>query len=371
MQLIHGDCISAMEQIPDGSVDLILTDPPYNIKVKRIKNGKARTEEWDCIKDYPDFMMRWIVQAHRVLKPQGVMYFFHNDMNQLPEIMERIRKETDFALISFLIWDKVNYRTNRWKSGKPESHTALRSWFNTCEYILHYVKSGASKTEWDKTGLDRIYSNPELFRPLKEWYASELKRLRKTERELMDFYKHVTGKPPNMFRHYFKDSQFEIPTADVYQKVFVPFGFHREYEDLRREYEDLRREYEDLRYTHNVDGNHKALIKCAPPNSNGRLHVCQKPVELLRRLVRVSSNPGDVVLDCFMGSGSTGCAALREGRDFIGIELDAGYFDAAKKRIEEEAANPYADNLTIWDDTLTRRACRTGAHRQPQTSKSQ
>ena len=52
MQLIHGDCISAMEQLPDGSVDLILTDPPYNIKVKRTKNGKARTEEWDCIKDY-------------------------------------------------------------------------------------------------------------------------------------------------------------------------------------------------------------------------------------------------------------------------------------------------------------------------------
>lgn len=357
MQLIHGDCISAMEQMPDGSVDLILTDPPYNIGVKRTKNGKARTEEWDCIKDYPDFMMRWISAAHRVLKPQGVMYFFHSDMNQLPEIMERIRKETDFALISFLIWDKGECRAQAWKCRDAESHTALRSWFNTCEYILHYVKSGASRTEWDKTGLDRIYSNPELFRPLKEWYRSELKRLGKTEAELIDFYKQVTGKGSGMFRHYFKDSQFEIPTADVYQKVFVPFGF--------------RREYEDLRYTHHVDENHKALIKCAPPNSTGRLHVCQKPVELLRRLVRVSSNPGDVVLDCFMGSGSTGCAALREGRDFIGIELDAGFFAAAKKRIEEEAANPYADNLTIWDDTLTRRACRTGAHKQPQTSKSQ
>lgn len=357
MQLIHGDCINAMEQMPDGSVDLILTDPPYNIKVKRTKNGKARTEEWDCIKDYPDFMMRWISQAHRVLKPQGVMYFFHNDMNQLPEIMERIRKETDFALISFLIWEKGECRAQAWKCRDAESHTALRSWFNTCEYILHYVKSGASRTEWDKTGLDRIYSNPELFRPLKEWYRSELKRLGKTEAELVAFYKQVTGKGSGMFRHYFKDSQFEIPTADVYQKVFVPFGF--------------RREYEGLRYTHHVDGNHKALIKCAPPNSTGRLHVCQKPVELLRRLVRVSSNPGDVVLDCFMGSGSAGCAALREGRDFIGIELDAGFFAAAKKRIEEEAANPYADNLTIWDDTLTRRACRTGAHKQPPTSKSQ
>lgn len=160
MQLIHGDCISAMEQMTDGSVDLILTDPPHNIKVKRTKNGKARTEQWDCIKDYPEFMMRWITQSHRVLKPQGVMYFFHNDMKQLSEIMERIRKETDFALISFLIWDKGECRAQAWKRRDAESHTALRSWFNTCEYILHYVKSGASKTEWDRTGLDRIYSNP-------------------------------------------------------------------------------------------------------------------------------------------------------------------------------------------------------------------
>lgn len=64
-----------------------------------------------------------------------------------------------------------------------------------------------------------------------------------------------------------------------------------------------------------------------------RVHPTQKPVELLRWLVRTYSNPGDVVLDCCMGSGTAGEAALLEGRRFVGIELDSTYFSVAEKRI--------------------------------------
>ena len=56
----------------------------------------------------------------------------------------------------------------------------------------------------------------------------------------------------------------------------------------------------------------------------------------MERLVRVSCRPGGTVLDCFMGSGSTGVAALRMGRDFIGIEQDPVMFQVAQKRIQEE-----------------------------------
>ena len=64
------------------------------------------------------------------------------------------------------------------------------------------------------------------------------------------------------------------------------------------------------------------------------LHPTQKPVELLRYLVRTYTNPGETVLDFTMGSGTTGVACAMEGRHFIGVELDAGYFDIARKRIE-------------------------------------
>ena len=64
-------------------------------------------------------------------------------------------------------------------------------------------------------------------------------------------------------------------------------------------------------------------------------HPTQKPVDLFRYLIRTYTNEGETVLDFTMGSGTTGVAAMKEGRKFIGIELDAGYFDIAKRRIHE------------------------------------
>ena len=69
-----------------------------------------------------------------------------------------------------------------------------------------------------------------------------------------------------------------------------------------------------------------------------RVHPTQKPTELLQRLLQDYSKPGDLVLDCFMGSGSIGVACVREGRDFVGIERDERYYQIAKARIEQEQA---------------------------------
>lgn len=66
-------------------------------------------------------------------------------------------------------------------------------------------------------------------------------------------------------------------------------------------------------------------------------HPTVKPLSILENLVVNSSQEGEVVLDCFMGSGSTGVACLNTNRNFIGIELDEGYFNIAQNRIEEAA----------------------------------
>lgn len=63
-------------------------------------------------------------------------------------------------------------------------------------------------------------------------------------------------------------------------------------------------------------------------------HPTQKPLKVLNKIIKWASNEGDVVLDCFMGVGSTGEAALSNGRKFIGFELENTYFQAAKKRLE-------------------------------------
>ena len=72
------------------------------------------------------------------------------------------------------------------------------------------------------------------------------------------------------------------------------------------------------------------------PNRSGKLHPTQKPVELIRYLIRTYSNPGDTILDNCIGSGTTAIAAMREGRHFVGFELNEEYFAKAVERIERE-----------------------------------
>lgn len=69
------------------------------------------------------------------------------------------------------------------------------------------------------------------------------------------------------------------------------------------------------------------------PSGKSKIHPTQKPVALMERLILASSNPGDTVLDNCMGSGTTGVACINTGRNFIGMEMDAGYFQIAKERI--------------------------------------
>jgi site-specific DNA-methyltransferase (adenine-specific) len=109
----------------------------------------------------------------------------------------------------------------------------------------------------------------------------------------------------------------------------------REYEYLRREYEDLRREYEDLRRPFHVSADVPYTDVWDFPtvaHYPGK-HPCEKPPELLEHIIGASSKPGAVVLDCFMGTGNTGLAALKLGRNFIGIDIDAKYYRRAEQRI--------------------------------------
>lgn len=75
----------------------------------------------------------------------------------------------------------------------------------------------------------------------------------------------------------------------------------------------------------------KALYSYSIVGGKVRTHPTQKPVKLLEDLIKVNSNEGALVLDCFMGTGSTGIACLNTNREFIGIELDDKYFNIAEQ----------------------------------------
>ena len=96
----------------------------------------------------------------------------------------------------------------------------------------------------------------------------------------------------------------------------------------------------DRAYTHRYPKN---IIEISNASQRDKQHPTQKPVALMEYLIKTYTNEGETVLDFTMGSGTTGVAAHRLGRKFIGIELDEGYFEIAKKRIELEAAQ-----MTLW-----------------------
>ena len=76
-----------------------------------------------------------------------------------------------------------------------------------------------------------------------------------------------------------------------------------------------------------------------PTLKSGKLHISEKPVNFLQKLITNSTNSGETILDPFMGSGSTGIACINTNRNFIGIEKDDKYFDIAKNRINNHLTN--------------------------------
>ena len=325
IQLFKGDCLEIMKNIESNSVNLVLIDPPYNISKDK------KWDKWKTVDAYVEFMGQVFLECQRVLKNNGSFYFFHNDFLQIVEVQNYINKNTDFIFNSFIIWDKGDFRALSWKN--PSEKNNLRSWFNTCEYCLYY-------TFQDETGLKKIKTDMNNF-----------KNLRKYSKELQNFIGLKIGAINKKLKHrksehffYHSSTQWDLCTIEVYKELIKLFnidkweGF-REYEDLRKEYESLRQEYESLRYIHNLDTNHNNIWKSKAKRNNGKLHACEKPVDILERIIRTSSNEGDVVLDCFVGSGSTGIACINTNRRFIGIEKEDKYFEIAYKRIFEHMNN--------------------------------
>lgn len=308
IELIQGDCLEKMKDIPDGSVDLVLTDPPYNI-------GKAK---WDKIPNYVEWCGKWFKQCERLLKANGSFYFWHNDMVQIAQLMEWIRQNTRFVFKQMVVWNK---RFN----GSPSKGfldgfvevSGLRNYQQMCEYCLYYVSGGSVRTEWDRLDVNNF--------PTMRWYFKDLQAFIGLNK------KQIIGRIGQNADHCFRwdSSQWDLPTPETYQQLIDAFGIDKW--TGFKEYESLRQEYESLRYTFNNQKTHHSVWNYETAIKHG--HITPKPVDMLENILRHSSNEGDTVLDCFMGSGSTGVACVNTGRNFIGIELDAGYFKIAEKRI--------------------------------------
>ena len=230
--LYKGDCLEEMKKIPDGSVDLVLADPPYGTTACK----------WDSV---IPFEPMW-EQLHRVIKGNGAIVLF----------------------------------------GSEPFSSALRvSNIKRYKYDWVWNKKLAGNGILAKRQPLKIHENIMVFNSRVYYPQMTQGRLRKK----MGLY------------------ESEITGGDSYASE----TFNSEY------------------YPQSIQDFSAANMR------TGRLHPTQKPVALLEYLIRTYTQPGETVLDFTMGSGSTGVACVNTGRDFIGIELDEGYYNIAQKRIEQ------------------------------------
>jgi DNA modification methylase len=145
---------------------------------------------------------------------------------------------------------------------------------------------------------------------------------------------------------------FDVMTIDTLQRHYsdLRLAARRGVGSIRKGRGEMSAAYTRFRTDANLpaiasgrDVNYTNVWSFLPPSlaqrNRDRLHPTQKPIEIMKRLAEMTTPAGGVVLDPFMGSGTTGVACVQTGRNFVGCELDAGFFAIAEQRIEGAAAH--------------------------------
>ena len=307
------DCIEGMRLLPDDSVDLIVIDPPYNI-------GKdKRWDKWRSVEEYVAWMTEVFRECERVLKPNGSFYWFHNDFPQIRKLMDAIDENTSFVFKQFITWSKIDESFHNYGYVQQRlSIDSMRNYYNGfTEYCLFY-------TFQDDAGKNG-------FESIKKYLDEELEKSGYTEQTI----KNVLGN--QMAKHYFgfskrEKTQFQLPTESNYKKLQSTGCFTRPYESLREEYEKQRYTFHTTTVKDDLRANSNVWLY---PPAEKLGHITPKPVELIENIIRHSSNEGAIVLDCFMGSGTTAVAATRLRRNFIGFEREPEYVKIANQRLKK------------------------------------
>jgi len=321
IRLHLGDCLEEMGQIADGSVDLVAVDPPY-FKVK----GAAWDRQWDNPAAFLAWVGRLCDEWCRVLAPNGSVYCFASP-RMAWGVEGEIRKR--FNVLQRIIWGKPAFSTKAEMNPKEWQ----RRYFPVTETIVFAEHFGFT------------------FEPLRAYLDGERERAGVSVRQVAEAFQRKTGSRTvtGMAGHWFGQVQWALPTRDNYEWLRATLSsLNHDGEYLRRDYEELRAQYESLRRPFSVTADVPYTdVWDFPtvPHRPGK-HLCEKPLAMMEHIIRASSREGATVLDCCMGSGTTGVACVNTGRNFIGIELNPGYFATAEQRVED-AKNAEAGMLTL------------------------
>src|SRR5689334_13596149 len=266
-QIICGDSIKILNEGPEGWIDLVFADPPFNIGYLYHGYDDRRKTE-----DYLQFSRDWMSAVHRALKPTGSFYLAIGD-EYAADLCVIARREIGFHMRNWIIWHYTFGQQTKKMFAKSHTH------------ILYFSKS---KPE---SGMENITFNADAVR---------VASARQTT--YGDSRANPKGKLPD-------DTWYLRP------QEAAPHGYFEAGSDTWNE-----------------------SRVCGTFKEREGWHGCQMPIGVLNRIILASSNPGDVVLDPFNGSGTTVVAAALLGRQYVGIDQSEEYVDYARKRLEHALA---------------------------------
>ena len=260
--LYKGDCLEEMNRIPDNTIDLTVTSPPYD----NLRTYNGNISQWTFEK-----FQGIAKQLYRVTKQGGVVVWVVGDATiKGSETGTSFRQALWFMECGFRLHDTMIYQ-----KANPMPYQQNR--YQPCFEYMFVLSKG----------------KPKVFNPMRENTVNPGGKLTTTQRKQDDTKHKGTG-----------------------------YGRARN----------------ATRYRHNIWKYNVGHGQTG--DSLAFKHPAPFPEKLANDHIISWSNPSDIVLDPFMGSGSTGKMAVLNGRNFIGIELDEGYYNIAEKRIEDARTTP-------------------------------
>lgn len=300
--IYHGDALKLLPTIPEGSIDLVIADPPYWKVI-----GESWDYQWRTEDDYVEWCTIWLQQVANSMRLGGTLYLFgyFRTLALLVPYLGRLGLE----LRQQIIIDKGMQAV----SGRATKN--YKQFPNVTESVLMIVKD----------------AKPFIKKYLKE----QQKRLGLKAKEINDRL-NVKSNGGGMWSIYTGDNICEqVPTRELWERMQVVLEFSYPYEKLAQVFNSemgVTDVWTDINFY-----------------NEKRVHKTQKPQKLIQRLIRASSNPGDLILDPFAGSGATAIAAKLLQRDCISIEADADYINRMKERITsiDEPMRPLLQTLPL------------------------
>lgn len=282
-QIYNMDCITGLSQnVNTESVDLIIADPPY-YKAKH----DSKTYPWNTEDDYLAWSQIWIQEASRVLRPGGTFYLF-GQFHALCKLLP-VLEQADLELRQQIILNKgVQAMSGRSSINSGRFPVVSESIFMLRKDAKPFIKRFLREKQAE-LGYSAKFLNDELG---------------------------VKSNGGGMWSMYTGDKvRNQIPTEEVWKRLQQILHFDMPYSRLLQTYHvqpGITDVWDDISYN---DGKEKLAN--------------HKPFKLLSRLILASSNPGDLVLDPFMGSGAIPLACADTNRSYIGFELDEKYYNQA------------------------------------------